>query len=262
VVQDSGVERVTEREQMTLRSGMAALMLLAAVACSGTPAGAPPLPVAGSTRSLPTATGAARGLETPSVSSTPAADRWSGTVDARGFTVHLHVPQTDAIRFQVDGSGADLDAFLITPSGTVLRSDAPQVLYSVAGPERVFYLEGPSVGEWSLVLRSPVQPQSVTASAIPVDIPVNPNAQLQVSWTAPSTVHVTAEGSSDPDGHVVHYTWSFGDGTYVDGSAARHTYTTEGTYVIALEVEDKPGPQRLRLLGCPCGAYLTPEWHP
>jgi len=51
----------------------------------------------------------------------------------------------------------------------------------------------------------------------------------------------TATGSYDPDGSIVNYTWSFGDGSYSYGSSVTHTYTKKGTYIVTLTVTDNEG---------------------
>jgi hypothetical protein len=48
-------------------------------------------------------------------------------------------------------------------------------------------------------------------------------------------------GSSDPDGTIVSYSWSFGDGQSASGSAVSHAYTVKGVYVVGLTVTDNGG---------------------
>jgi len=50
-----------------------------------------------------------------------------------------------------------------------------------------------------------------------------------------------ASGSSDPDGRIVRYTWSFGDGSSGSGATVAHTYTSQGTYTVRLTVRDDEG---------------------
>src|SRR5439155_21451786 len=47
-----------------------------------------------------------------------------------------------------------------------------------------------------------------------------------------------ASKSSDPDGTIVKYTWTFGDGSEGSGVAPAHTYSKVGTYEVTLTVED------------------------
>ncbi len=50
-----------------------------------------------------------------------------------------------------------------------------------------------------------------------------------------------AAGSTDPDGTVVGYSWSFGDGATATGAQAEHGYATPGTYQVELTVTDDDG---------------------
>jgi PKD repeat protein len=61
--------------------------------------------------------------------------------------------------------------------------------------------------------------------------------------TATSGLGVTVNGSasSDPDGTVAGYAWTFGDGQTGTGATASHTYAAAGTYSIGLTVTDNSG---------------------
>jgi PKD repeat protein len=75
-----------------------------------------------------------------------------------------------------------------------------------------------------------------------------PNVAPVVSFTrsplvgsAPLTVAVNGTGSSDSDGTIVGYGWTFGDGGTASGVTASHVYPTAGTYTITLTVTDNAG---------------------
>lgn len=60
----------------------------------------------------------------------------------------------------------------------------------------------------------------------------------------PLTVTIDPSGSSDPDGTVDFYNWTFGDGqqqTYNQGITFNHTYDRSGIYTLTLEVVDNDG---------------------
>jgi hypothetical protein len=65
--------------------------------------------------------------------------------------------------------------------------------------------------------------------------------------TTPSTtttgtpIAMSAAGSSDPDGTITGYAWSFGDGTTGSGVSASKAYALAGTYTVTLTVTDNGG---------------------
>ena len=66
----------------------------------------------------------------------------------------------------------------------------------------------------------------------------------------PSTVYPNqavqfdASASYDPDGEIVSYAWSFGDGSAEIGVTASHAYKSEGAYEATLTVRDQDGGER------------------
>lgn len=78
------------------------------------------------------------------------------------------------------------------------------------------------------------------------------NANVSVSANKPPVAGFTysctglacgfdGSGSSDPDGSIYSYVWSFGDGGTATGVTASHTYGAGGTYTAALTVTDNKG---------------------
>ena len=72
-----------------------------------------------------------------------------------------------------------------------------------------------------------------------------PVAAVRVNGHGPegTFADLSAEGSRDPDGDSLFYTWDFGDGTTLTGTYQRqlHRYLDNGTYVIVLTVTDTHG---------------------
>ncbi|NNE34804.1 MAG: PKD domain-containing protein, partial [Rhodothermales bacterium] len=62
-----------------------------------------------------------------------------------------------------------------------------------------------------------------------------------LSGNAPLLVSADASASTDADGTIVSYAWSYGDGTTGTGQAVDHTYTSPGTYSLRLTVTDDDG---------------------
>jgi PKD repeat protein len=55
---------------------------------------------------------------------------------------------------------------------------------------------------------------------------------------SPLTVSLDGSGSSDPDGSIKSYLWSFGDGTTATGISTQHTFTDIANYTVTLLVTD------------------------
>ncbi len=61
------------------------------------------------------------------------------------------------------------------------------------------------------------------------------------SGSAPLAVSFDASGSSDSDGSIASYAWTFGDGGSSSGVTTSHTYNSTGTYTAQLTVTDDDG---------------------
>lgn len=61
------------------------------------------------------------------------------------------------------------------------------------------------------------------------------------SGTAPLTVAFDGSQSTDPDGTVSSWAWSFGDGTSGTGPSTTHLYSAPGSYTASLTVTDNGG---------------------
>jgi PKD repeat protein len=59
-----------------------------------------------------------------------------------------------------------------------------------------------------------------------------------LSGSQPLTVHFDASASSDPDGSIASFSWSFGDGQTGTGQKPDHVYATAGTFTVTLTVTD------------------------
>jgi hypothetical protein len=82
---------------------------------------------------------------------------------------------------------------------------------------------------------------SVTKPVI-VDTPPSPRfSAVPSSPVARQTVTFNASGSSDSDGSIVAYRWTFGDGTAGSGAASRHAFARSGTFSAVLTVTDNAG---------------------
>ena len=55
------------------------------------------------------------------------------------------------------------------------------------------------------------------------------------------SVSLDASTSSDPDGQISAYQWTFGDGSSATGAKVTHAYAASGTYAVSLSVTDNKG---------------------
>ena len=117
-------------------------------------------------------------------------------------------------------------------------------------------------------LTTSVPAQSVTlfvvaASAGPANQPpVAAASATPSSGVAPLAVAFSAAGSSDADGTIAGYAWTFGDGGSATGSTASHTYTSAGTYAAQLVVTDNQGATAAKSLTITVTAQAAPPAAP
>ena len=77
-----------------------------------------------------------------------------------------------------------------------------------------------------------------------VDANVAPTAAFTVTPPAgvpPLTVSFDGSTSSDPDGSIAAYEWTFGDGATASGAIVQHTYVSAGRFEAELRVTDDRG---------------------
>lgn len=72
---------------------------------------------------------------------------------------------------------------------------------------------------------------------------VSPGALINgpTSGSPNQLLSFSGSGSSDADGQIVAYHWSFGDGVQQSGSNVTHAYTQSGSYIVSLTVTDNCG---------------------
>jgi PKD repeat protein len=71
-----------------------------------------------------------------------------------------------------------------------------------------------------------------------------PNATPTASFTlacSGASCSLNGSASSDSDGTIADYSWTFGDGTGASGATADHAYAEPGTYTVTLTVTDDRG---------------------
>jgi PKD repeat protein len=137
--------------------------------------------------------------------------------------------------------GVDRDPAYTTVSGAasdgVIKDDA---VYSVgasggtANPQWTWYFDQqPGGGMWLAT--------SLTLNAAATSGNQPPVAAFSSSCSA-LTCNFTST-SSDPDGSIASYSWTFGDGGTSTAQNPSHTYAAGGTYTVTLRVTDNQGAQ-------------------
>lgn len=78
----------------------------------------------------------------------------------------------------------------------------------------------------------------------PTGFNLPPNAVISSSITSkndPPIMSFDAKKSDDPDGHIIAFTWNFGDGMSDTGVSVEHTYSQDAIYTVTLVVTDNMG---------------------
>jgi PKD repeat protein len=83
--------------------------------------------------------------------------------------------------------------------------------------------------------------EGATPPPAPNRAPLASFTTTAVTGFAPLTVGLDGSASSDPDGRVVSWAWSFGDGGTATTAATTHVYPAPGTYTASLTVTDDRG---------------------
>ena len=92
-----------------------------------------------------------------------------------------------------------------------------------------------------------VDPQSINLFVVaagggtPNNPPTASFTATPASGIAPLAVSFDGSASSDTDGTIASYAWTFGDGGTAAGATASHTYASPGTYSAKLTVTDDKG---------------------
>jgi uncharacterized repeat protein (TIGR01451 family) len=138
----------------------------------------------------------------------------------------------DNVVFFGDYNRQDIEAVTFDPtyqtevSDTVFDSKAGTIADLEEGPDGNLYLANVFGGSvYEISAPGPFPPTASSAAT--------PSAGL-----APLTVQFSADGSSDPYGNPLTYSWAFGDGSTSTSADPSHTYTSRGTYTATLTVSN------------------------
>ncbi len=144
--------------------------------------------------------------------------------------------QADGLTVSVDGSGSS------DPDGT-LTGYAWDFGDGATGTGATATHTYDAPGTYTITL-DVTDDRGATATATTSVKVLAPNVKPQAAFTASATdltVAVDGSSSSDPDGTIASYAWSFGDDATAEGATASHTYAQAGTYTVTLTVTDDRG---------------------
>ncbi len=97
------------------------------------------------------------------------------------------------------------------------------------------FVQGKDGGE---LLVGPAQYLNTPAPLPGVQSPTAVMHGTPTTGPVPLSISFDGSSSSDPDGYIVSYQWSYGDGGKGTGQTVSHTYLNEGTYTCQLTVTD------------------------
>ena len=73
------------------------------------------------------------------------------------------------------------------------------------------------------------------------NVPPTASAGGSYRWSAGQALTFDGSGSTDSDGSIVSYAWTFGDGSTGSGVSPSHTYSSPGSFTATLTVTDNAG---------------------
>ncbi len=167
----------------------------------------------------------------------------NGTALAGGVLsgVTLAAGQQLQVRIQVEGTSPTTIRAKAWKVGTtepvawrVTTTDATSGFQAPGGVALTTYLSS-STTNGPLVIRFDDLQVNPLGAPPPPNVP--PTAAF-TSTAADLALSVNGSGSTDSDGTITSYSWTFGDGAVASGITASHTYALAGTYPVTLTVTD------------------------
>ena len=142
-------------------------------------------------------------------------------------------------------SGGSGDADLYTLQGAVPTDATYDCRPYIGGNNETCSHPNPQSGRWYARVKaySTFSGVSLTANYSISGGNESPTASINgpYSGTANSSVAFSSAGSIDPDGSIVSYAWTFGDGNSSVSANPQHVYASAGNYTVSLTVTDDQG---------------------
>jgi hypothetical protein len=170
----------------------------------------------------------------------PAVVRYDSARTTRAFDITVVNPLSPgAISFAAANTGG---------TGITGNIDIVRTWYTVVGASGTLVTTSTKLGDvltpqvTFLNSKTRVQEGTLNISAVAA-----PNQAPTAVITGPATattgasVSFSGAGSSDTDGSIASYAWSFGDGSTATGASVSHTFAAAGTFAVRLTVTDNAG---------------------
>jgi PKD repeat protein/subtilisin family serine protease len=152
-------------------------------------------------------------------------------------------PPVAAFTFTTNGLTANFDASTSTDSDGTIVSYAWNFGDGTTGSGKITSHTYAVGNTYNVVLTVTDDDGATDTETKPVTVaPPNQPPVAAFSFTTSGlTANFDASASSDTDGTIVSYGWSFGDMTTGSGKTTSHTYAAGGTYTVVLTVTDDDG---------------------
>jgi PKD repeat protein len=152
--------------------------------------------------------------------------------DGSAFTVGTNI--------SFRGTGSDPEDGALTGGDIVWSSDLLGGDFGSGSPTNE---NGLPVGVHTITLTASDSDGATGADQITVTILATVNQSPTASFTTSCTALACTftDASSDPDGSVVAWSWTFGDGNVSSEQSPQHTYAAGGLYTVDLQVTDDDG---------------------
>jgi PKD repeat protein len=152
-------------------------------------------------------------------------------------------PWTEATRFRLgsqhpqDGATWGLSRVALAAGETVQATAIKSFTFTITAPPTA----GPAAFQWQMVQDGVAWFGDLSPLVNITVIDALPSAVFTASCAGRACAF-NGSGSSDPEGAIATYTWSFGDGSPAGtGVAPSHSYAANGTYSVTLTVTDSAG---------------------
>jgi glucose/arabinose dehydrogenase/chitodextrinase len=139
-------------------------------------------------------------------------------------------------RLTFDANGNVTGVFNFEPTDGSVDGPYGDIVYMTEGPDGALYYVDLGYSDISGTFGvSKIRRIEFIQSDLP---PVAAASASPTRGPAPLTVNFSSNGSSDPEGKPLSYSWTFGDGATSTQANPSHTYTVAGPYQAGLTVSD------------------------